>query len=131
MSKKEDIRYYLLVIITGILSSIVSIGLYLVYTELWRLTENALAYSNLLFIPIAFAAIGLSYLLVKRFAHSKTTGSGTHTVLEAYHLTNGEVNFRDTIVKPLAGMLTIGLGGSAGPEGPSFTCWWRYSFRIS
>lgn len=77
MSKKEDIRYYLLVIITGILSSIVSIGLYLVYTELWRLTENALAYSNLLFIPIAFAAIGLSYLLVKRFAHSKTTGSGT------------------------------------------------------
>ncbi len=119
MSKKEDIRYYLLVIITGILSSIVAIGLYLVYTELWRLTENALAYSNLLFIPIAFAAIGLSYFLVKRFAHSKTTGSGTHTVLEAYHLTNGEVNFRDTIVKPLAGMLTIGLGGSAGPEGPS------------
>ncbi len=119
MSKKEDIRYYLLVIITGILSSIVAIGLYLVYTELWRLTENALAYSNLLFIPIAFAAIGLSYFLVKRFAHSKTTGSGTHTVLEAYHLTNGEVNFRDTIVKTLAGMFTIGLGGSAGPEGPS------------
>ncbi len=40
-------------------------------------------------------------------------------MLEAYHLTNGEVSFRDTVVKPIAGMLTIGLGGSAGPEGPS------------
>jgi CIC family chloride channel protein len=56
---------------------------------------------------------------VKRFANTKTTGSGTHTVLEAYHLTNGDVGLRDTIVKPIAATITIGLGGSAGPEGPS------------
>jgi CIC family chloride channel protein len=56
---------------------------------------------------------------VKWFADTKTTGSGTHTVLEAYHLTNGEVSLKDTIVKPTAAILTIGLGGSAGPEGPS------------
>jgi len=96
-----------------------SIVLYLFYLELWSLTQNMLDYSIALFLPLAFFAICVPYILVKRFAATKTTGSGTHTVLEAYHLTNGEVSLRDTLVKPTAAMLTIGLGGSAGPEGPS------------
>jgi len=120
MSRLSDnIKYYVLVGITGLLSASLAIGLYLVYTELWQVTLASLSYTELAIIPLSFAAIGLSYYLVKRFAKTKTTGSGTHTVLEAYHLTNGEVSLRDTAVKPIAAMLTIGLGGSAGPEGPS------------
>lgn len=119
MSKLGSIKYYLLVAIVGLAAACAATILFLVYTELWQLTQEAIAYSIYLFIPLAFGAICLSYLIVKRFAKTKTTGSGTHTVLEAYHLTNGEVSARDTAVKPAAGMLTIGLGGSAGPEGPS------------
>jgi chloride channel protein, CIC family len=119
MSKFDSLKYYLLVAVVGLSAAAAAIGLYLIYTELWQLTLTAISFSILLIIPLAFAAIGLSYFVVKRFADTKTTGSGTHTVLEAYHLTNGEVSAKDTAVKPAAAMLTIGLGGSAGPEGPS------------
>jgi CIC family chloride channel protein len=120
MSKfQDDVRYYLLVASVGLLAASFAIGFYLLYQEIWRLTEQALAYSIFLIIPLSLLAIGLPYLLVRRFAKTKITGSGTHTVLEAYHLANGEISIEDTIVKPAAAMLTIGLGGSAGPEGPS------------
>ena len=115
----DNITYYVFVGITGLLAAALAIGLYIVYTELWQITWSASSFSVFTIIPLSFAAIGLPYFLVKRLAKTKTTGSGTHTVLEAYHLTNGEVNFRDTFVKSVAGMLTIGFGGSAGPEGPS------------
>lgn len=120
MSKYSDgIQYYLLVAGVGLIASSVSIGFYLLYQQIWDLTQQALEYSILIIVPLSFLAIGLPFLIVKRFAKTKTTGSGTHSVLEAYHLTNGEISLKDAIVKPIAGMLTIGLGGSAGPEGPS------------
>ena len=120
MSKYSDgVRYYLLVAIVGLVAASIAVAFYLLYSALWGFTLNALTYSLLLILPVAFVSIGLPYALVKLFANTKTTGSGTHTVLEAYHLTNGEVSLKDTIVKPAAAILTIGVGGSAGPEGPS------------
>jgi CIC family chloride channel protein len=105
--------------IVGLIAASASIGFYLLYEAIWDFTQHALAYSIFIIIPISIAALGLPFLIVKRFAKTKTTGSGTHTVLEAYHLTNGEISIEDAIAKPVAGMYTIGLGGSAGPEGPS------------
>jgi CIC family chloride channel protein len=120
MSKLHDgIQYYLLVAGVGLLASSISIAFYLLYLEFRSLTQEALSFSSIILLPLSFAALLVPYLLVKFFAYTKTTGSGTHTVLEAYHLSNGEVNIKDTLVKPTAAMLTIGLGGSAGPEGPS------------
>ncbi|MCW4009424.1 MAG: chloride channel protein [Candidatus Bathyarchaeota archaeon] len=120
MSKFNDnIRYYFLVVGIGLVAASVSVAFYLLYLELWSLTQQALAYSLLMIVPLAFLAIIGPYLVVKTFAKVKTTGSGTHAVLEAYHLTNGEIELKDTLVKSTAAMLTIGLGGSAGPEGPS------------
>lgn len=115
----QGIRYYLLVVAVGLLAASVAIAFYLLYLLLSSLSQQTLQYSIVALVPLAFLAIGLPYLLVKYFAKTKTTGSGTHTVLESYHLTNGELPLKDTIVKPIAAMLTIGLGGSAGPEGPS------------
>jgi CIC family chloride channel protein len=120
MSKySEGLQYYLLVAGVGLIAASVSIGFYVLYQQIWSLTEEALAFSILFIVPLSFLAIGLPYMLVRKFARTKTTGSGTHTVLEAYHLTNGDISIEDTIIKPTAGMVTIGLGGSAGPEGPS------------
>jgi len=121
MSKFQDnIQYYLLVAAVGLLAASISIAFYLLYLQIWSFTQSMLSYSILLVLPLSFLALSLPYFLVKRFADTKTTGSGTHTVLEAYHLKNGEIGTKDTLVKPTAAMLTIGLGGSAGPEGPSF-----------
>jgi CIC family chloride channel protein len=120
MSKFQDgLRYYLLVAGLGLLVSSITVAFYLLYMTFWGFTESVINYSILLFIPLAFLSIGVPYALVKLFAQTKTTESGTHAVLEAYHLTNGNIELRDTAVKPAAAMLTIGLGGSAGPEGPS------------
>jgi CIC family chloride channel protein len=120
MSKfQEGLQYYVLVAGIGLLAASISVAFYVLYLELWSLTQMGVAFSVLVFLPLAFLAIGVPYALVRLFATNKTTGSGTHTVLEAYHLTNGEVSLNDTMVKPTAAMLTIGLGGSAGPEGPS------------
>jgi len=115
----EGLQYYLLVAAVGLVAASLAVAFYLLYSVVWSFTQNAVSYSVLIFLPIAFLAIGLPYALVKLFAKTKTTGSGTHTVLEAYHLTNGEISLKDTIVKPTAAILTIGLGGSAGPEGPN------------
>jgi CIC family chloride channel protein len=115
----DGLRYYLLVAGVGLLAASISIAFYLLYLELWSFTQNELSYSILVFLPLSFLAICVPYALVKLFANTKTTGSGTHAVLEAYHLTNGDIGLKDTLVKPTAAMLTIGLGGSAGPEGPS------------
>ncbi len=120
MSKySEGFQYYLLVVCVGLLAAALGVIFYSLYSVLWDFTQNTLKISIFLFLPLSFVSIGLPYILVKLFAKTKTTGSGTHSVLEAYHLTNGEVNLNDTIVKPAASILTIGLGGSAGPEGPS------------
>jgi CIC family chloride channel protein len=120
LSKYSDgLRYYLLVAVVGLLAALIAVALYLLYSALWNFTQNAFSFSVLFVLPILFISIGLPYALVRWFADTKIAGSGTHTVLEAYHLTNGEVSLKDTIVKPTAAILTIGLGGSAGPEGPS------------
>jgi|SRR5271157_5968442 len=123
MSKLNDsLLYYLFVAGVGLLAAAVTIAFYQLYLFISRLSTQALSYSNLILIPLAFAAIGVPYFLVKFFAKTKTTGSGAHTVLESYHLNNGELELRDTLVKPTAAMLTIGLGGSAGPEGVKPSC---------
>ena len=111
MSKfSEGLQYYLLVAGVGLLAALIAVALSLLYSVLWSFTQDAVSFSMLIFFPLSLISIGLSYALVKRFANTKTTGSGTHTVLEAYHLTNGEVGLKDTIVKPTAAILTIGLG---------------------
>jgi CIC family chloride channel protein len=120
MSKfNNGLLYYLLVVGVGLIAASISIIFYLLYLLISNLAQHVLQYSIVFLVPLSFLAVGAPYLLVKVFAKVKTTGSGTHTVLEAYHLTNGELELKDTVVKPTAAMLTIGLGGSAGPEGPS------------
>jgi CIC family chloride channel protein len=120
MSRLNDgIRYYLLVACVGLLAAAISVGFNLLYLGFQNVTQSAISLSIIVIFPLLLSSLLVPFLLVKYLADTKTTGSGTHTVLEAYHLSNGEINLRDTIVKPTASILTIGLGGSAGPEGPN------------
>ncbi len=74
---------------------------------------------NFGYFLFAFLALAASHVTVKLFAETKTAGSGTHLVLERYHLSNGEVSVRDTVAKTFASIFTLGFGGSASPEDPS------------
>jgi CIC family chloride channel protein len=111
--------YYLLVAGIGIAASVATCGLYLVYTNIWNLAHDVLRVAAWYYFLFAFLALGASYAIVRFFADTKSTGSGTHLLLERYHLSNGEISIRDTIVKTVASIFTLGFGGSAGPEGPS------------
>jgi CIC family chloride channel protein len=120
MSKLEGKPgYYLLVGIIGVLGALFTIGFYVLYLLIWKETLFVLRFMDWLYFVFAFLALAVSLVLVKFFAESKITGSGTHTVLETYHLKNGEISVADSLVKPLASIFTLGFGGSAGPEGPS------------
>jgi CIC family chloride channel protein len=111
--------YYFVVAGIGIAASASTSGLYLLYTNIWNPVLDILRASTWYYFLFAFLALGASYAIVKVFGETKSTGSGTHLVLERYHLSNGEVSVRDTIVKTFASIFTLGFGGSAGPEGPS------------
>ncbi|HVP92722.1 MAG TPA: chloride channel protein [Acidobacteriota bacterium] len=111
--------YYLLIAFIGVAASVSASGLYLLYLNIWNPLLGFLQRQPVYYFLFAFIALVASYAIVKLFAHTKTTGSGTHLVLERYHLSNGEISVRDTVTKAVASILTLGFGGSAGPEGPS------------
>lgn len=111
--------YYLLIALIGIVASVLTSGMYLLYTSIWNPVLNILKVTSWYYFLFAFLALAASFGIVKVFAETKSTGSGTHLVLERYHLSNGEISVRDTVAKTFAAIFTLGFGGSAGPEGPS------------
>lgn len=68
---------------------------------------------------VILPAIGalVSGLLVYHFA-PEAEGSGTDSVIRAFHKNKGRIKPAVPIVKLLASSFTIGTGGSAGREGP-------------
>gem|GEM_PF-217060 len=115
---QKPLRYALVVVI-GITGALLTIGFYFMYLLLWNETFFVITHFAWSSFVCAALALSLSFMLVKQFAQMKTMGSGTHTVLETYHLKDGDITLTDTLVKPLAAVFTMGFGGSAGPEGPS------------
>lgn len=69
----------------------------------------------LLVMPAAGALLG--YLLIKRFSKLEHV-RGTDSAIRAYHQKEGYVTGTVITVKPVASILTVGSGGSAGYEGP-------------
>lgn len=67
---------------------------------------------------LPFAGIVATGLLLRTFA-SEPYLSGTDEVLNHYHSGGVGIRIKEGVVKFVASILTIGLGGSAGLEGPS------------
>jgi H+/Cl- antiporter ClcA len=85
-----------------------------------RLLNWSIAYAReypyyFLLMPAAFLA---SVLIIKYFA-PEAEGHGTEKIIEAIHKRSGKVKFAVVPVKLIATIITIGLGGSAGKEGPA------------
>ena len=68
---------------------------------------------------VVLPAIGafLGYVLIKRFA-SLEHARGTDSAVAAYHLRDGYIPAAVVPIKPVASVLTVASGGSAGYEGP-------------
>jgi CIC family chloride channel protein len=83
------------------------------------LFERVNSSNRLLIFLIIPLGMLLAYFLVIKFATIKKTGSGTHTILDTFFTHSGFIHPKDFISKTLAALVTIGSGGSSGPEGPS------------
>ncbi len=69
----------------------------------------------LLVLPAVGALLG--YLLIKRFSKLEHA-RGTDSAIMAFHQRDGYITSNVIPVKPVASVLTVGTGGSAGYEGP-------------
>lgn len=61
---------------------------------------------------------GLLCGLVVHFISPEAAGSGTDTMINAFHRKEGRVSSRIPLYKSIATIFTVSSGGSGGPEGP-------------
>ncbi len=119
LPKTEDIEYYLLVVVVGVVVGVVVSLFYTAFAFLWGLVLPVIEDTRRLVFVFTTLGLAAAFILVMAAAKTKTTGSGTHALLETLHLRNGDMSLRDAIVKPVASIVTVGMGGAAGLEGPS------------
>ncbi len=110
---------YITLILIGLLTGL-SVGLFSLTLQYLTLLRNSIE-NKILYLMVVFISIPSAYMLIQIFSDRKKTGSGLDNFLEAYHFRHGFVTLRTTFFSTLASLLTIGLGGSAGPEGPGLT----------
>lgn len=110
---------YLVLIPIGVLAG-VFVGLFSLALKYLTLARESIQ-NKFLYLALIFISIPSSYALIQLFSDRKKTGSGLDNFLEAYHFRHGFVTLRTTFFNVLSSLATIGLGGSAGPEGPGLT----------
>lgn len=107
-------------IAVGIISSFAVYLLLLALRTVYFARELAVErniYLILLTVPVGLL---LSFYTERIFSTIKEHIGGTELIIFSYHKLGGVLSLRDSISRALASAITIGLGGSAGMEGPSF-----------
>jgi CIC family chloride channel protein len=129
--RAQELRYILISAAIGLLIGLV-VSLYLEFFKLIDSLRLALISINLYFnLILTVLAMFTSYLTIARLAYTKTTGCGTHIIISSYNFRSGFIDLRDTLIKPIASAITIGLGCSAGLEGPSLVLGGGFASKIS
>jgi CIC family chloride channel protein len=79
----------------------------------------ALMTENKIIIPILALVGALVSALIVYFLEPEAEGGGTDAAVHTYHHRAGIIRPRVALVKAVASALLLGMGGSAGPEGPA------------
>jgi len=101
-------------LLTGVVAALFD---YVTNLALWNYSSTLITRDPLLIIPFLFVGLLLSGFLLSR--SSRPVASGTEEVVEVYNNPAARLDERSFPLKMLAAIATIGLGGSAGMEGPS------------
>jgi CIC family chloride channel protein len=111
-------KWILLSIVVGLLAGIVvALFDYVTNLQMWAHFSNLDSQYPLLIFPLVFMALMFSGALLNK--STMRFGSGTDEVVMAYNNHDVKIDERSFPLKMLAAILTIGMGGSAGQEGPS------------
>ncbi|MGC8673939.1 MAG: chloride channel protein [Thermoprotei archaeon] len=87
-----------------------------------------------LLTPAIFVVIPLGLLTaysIITILGKSSPGSTTHEVLRRFHYEDGRGDARNSITSPISSAVTMGVGGSAGLEGPSLSIGGSISYRLS
>lgn len=115
----DYIRLAAVSVAMGLVIGFSTVVIYDFYRFMHAVTEDVIHVSKIFTVALPMVGITVAYWLVTRYATTKQSGGGSHRLLEAYHYEGGVMTVRDTVFEPLASSITIGMGGSAGFEGPS------------
>ncbi len=119
MTKRVDIYWWLLPIITGLVAGVAASGINGLVYYAWETFYGDALKNPILFFVFPFTGLVLSYFLVHLLAWYRTPKSSFHMILEVFHMTPTGMMPREALVKTASGIVTSIFGGSAGPEGPA------------
>jgi len=119
LSRAVSIRVLVLAVIIGALCgfsvSVYDAGL----SKLEDFRKQAIEGRLQLLPLLAILGLLLSYLLVMSLGGGRRREYGTELIVNSYLYKRGEISPQDSVVGTISSLFTIGLGGSAGTEGPS------------
>ncbi|HXZ90252.1 MAG TPA: chloride channel protein [Candidatus Dormibacteraeota bacterium] len=111
-------KWVILSTVLGLLTGIiVALFDFVANLTLWSHFSTVFSINYLLIFPSLLSAFLISAFLLSR--STTRISSGTEEVVEAYNNPDNRMDLRSFPLKMLAAAATIGLGGSAGQEGPS------------
>jgi H+/Cl- antiporter ClcA len=106
-------RWVFLATITGVIVATgTSLFLLFLHASL-KQTENIPLYVQMILLPIG----GILNGLLLYFGYKNQTGL-KDSMIAAVHEQSGKMPYRTSLIKPLAAIITLASGGSAGKEGP-------------
>jgi CIC family chloride channel protein len=115
----RNIRYLLAIAASGLLTGTLLSIFYYSFNYLWSKVMPVMQSSSRFIFLFTMLGLALSFILIYSFTPSRFTQSGTHVILEKYHLNSGQINAKETTVNVFASFFTLALGGAAGLDGPS------------
>jgi len=125
LATREDRLFFLLIPLTGVLAGVlgllVSAGTKGLQDLLWGHAQSLLAAATRATWWRKLVALGVGGVLVGLIVwlgRSSVRGHGTSSLIESVALKNGRVEPRPVLLTALAGVATVGSGGSLGREGP-------------
>jgi chloride channel protein, CIC family len=125
LATREDRIFFLLIPLTGLLAGVLGLlvsgmtrGL---QDLLWGPARSLLAAATRapLWLRIGAPAVGGALVaLILWLGRTRVAGHGTSGLIESVALKNGRIEPRPILLTALAGVATVGSGGSLGREGP-------------
>ncbi|WP_158536880.1 MULTISPECIES: chloride channel protein [Halobacteriovorax] len=115
----EERTFFVLTLITGVLSAFVAVGLQKGVHWLQHIlkTDSTFTWESVLLGGVALFISG--WLTTRKFPF--TEGSGIPKVRAALVVDHGKISLRDTFAKTITTLMALGSGVSLGREGPTVT----------
>jgi chloride channel protein, CIC family len=106
-------------VLSSVIGKFIGLNIPKPFSEGGVLNYTYTASSKLWLIPVVAAIGGLVVGLIRYSFEPDEGFGGTESAIKSFHENNGEIKKRNTIVRFITSVITIGTGGSAGSEGPS------------